>query len=580
MKLRKRPTRNYNLPNEEILSSNEELQSTNEELETAKEELQSTNEELTTLNEELQNRNQELGVANSDLLNLLASVNVPILMLGVDLRIRHFTAAAEKLLNLIPTDVGRSINDIKTNLAMDDLGENISGAIQNLSARESEMQDLQGRWYAMRIRPYITSDGKIDGVVITWFDITSLKAAQEGTAKALGEVEGRYRALFERNLAGVFRVTVSGRFLECNSAFARVFRYESPAEILRLTAGEVFCSGESMQSMGARLKEARGPVNFQLHMCRKDGGQIWILMNAVLVEGGGTPEPEIEGIVLDISEHRQAEESLRQLSTQLTSLQDAERKRISRELHDVTGSGLTALIANLALVKKASEKLDAKARKALIESLQLARQCSQEIRTVSYLLHPPLLDEMGLASALRWYVDGFSERSQVRVNVALPSDLGRLPPEVEASIFQIVQESLTNIHRHSGSATASIELTQAGEEITLEVADQGKGIPAPTAKTDHEPGKARAGVGIPSMRERVRQLGGKFEIISGVQGTTVRAVFSLDRAEEAASPVPEVARREEKQESTSAPNRLEAGGASQEVASREEESDSTAESSS
>ncbi len=157
--------------NEEIQSSNEELQSINEELETAKEELQSTNEELTTVNEELQNRNDELSQVNNDLSNLLASVNIPIIMLGNDLRIRRFTPVAEKVMNLIPGDIGRPMTDIKSNLKMQDLRQVVSHVIDSLEIRDMEVEDNNGRWYAMRIRPYRTMDNKIDGVVIVLLDL-------------------------------------------------------------------------------------------------------------------------------------------------------------------------------------------------------------------------------------------------------------------------------------------------------------------------------------------------------------------------------------------------------------------------
>jgi two-component system, chemotaxis family, CheB/CheR fusion protein len=152
--------------NEEIHSSNEELQSINEELETAKEELQSTNEELMTVNEELQNRNDELTQLNNDLNNLLSSVNIAIVMLGNDLRVRRFTPMAERVMNLIPADVGRRITDIKPNLRIPDLKRSISRVIDSLQIQEFEVEDTNGRWYSMRIRPYRTFDNKIDGVII------------------------------------------------------------------------------------------------------------------------------------------------------------------------------------------------------------------------------------------------------------------------------------------------------------------------------------------------------------------------------------------------------------------------------
>jgi two-component system CheB/CheR fusion protein len=165
--------------NEEIQSSNEELQSTNEELETAKEELQSTNEELTTVNEELENRNIELGRVNSDLSNLISSVQIPIIMVGNDLHIRRYTPMIEKVLNVIHTDIGRKITDIKANFDIPDLEQLLLDVIETLGAEEREIQHNKGHWYSMRIRPYKTADNKIDGVVISFVDIDIAKRSEE-----------------------------------------------------------------------------------------------------------------------------------------------------------------------------------------------------------------------------------------------------------------------------------------------------------------------------------------------------------------------------------------------------------------
>jgi two-component system CheB/CheR fusion protein len=163
--------------NEEIQSSNEELQSTNEELETAKEELQSTNEELTTLNEELQTRNTELGQAINDLTNLLASINIPILMLAEDLTIRRYTPMAERVFNLIPSDLGRRLSDLNRSILIPELDKTVSSVIANLTPIERDVQDRDGHWYSLRVRPYRTRENKIEGVVILLLDIDQLKRA-------------------------------------------------------------------------------------------------------------------------------------------------------------------------------------------------------------------------------------------------------------------------------------------------------------------------------------------------------------------------------------------------------------------
>jgi two-component system CheB/CheR fusion protein len=165
--------------NEEIQSSNEELQSTNEELQTAKEELQSANEELTTINEELQTRNMELNEANDDLSNLLSNVTIPVVMLGQDLRIRRFTPMAERLFNLIPGDVGRPFSDINPNVGVEELPKVVGEVLDSLTPRDLHVQDRRGNWYLVRVRPYRTSDKKIDGVVIALFELDELKRSVE-----------------------------------------------------------------------------------------------------------------------------------------------------------------------------------------------------------------------------------------------------------------------------------------------------------------------------------------------------------------------------------------------------------------
>ena len=220
------------------------------------------------------------------------------------------------------------------------------------------------------------------------------------------------------------------------------------------------------------------------------------------------------------------EESLTQLSSWLLESQESERKRISGDLHDATGATLTALIAKLGLTLKSNPPPDKKVREALHECLKLARQCAKEVRTVSYLLRPPMLDETGLPAALRWYVEGFSKRSGVRVDLELPPDLRRLDKNVETALFRIVQESLTNIHLHSGSPSARIRLSLKDSQVNLEVSDDGKGMGFETLETDKESaGQSKPGVGILSMRERASQVGGNLEIKSGENGTTVLAIL-------------------------------------------------------
>jgi signal transduction histidine kinase len=218
--------------------------------------------------------------------------------------------------------------------------------------------------------------------------------------------------------------------------------------------------------------------------------------------------------------------NLRELSARLMQLQDDERRRIARELHDSVGQTLAALGMNLSLVRNDVERLSS-VISALNDSENLVREMSSEVRTISHLLHPPLLDEAGLCSALRWYVDGFAQRSGIKVDLDLPEDFGRLPAELETAIFRVIQESLTNIHRHSGSPLATIQLRQR-DQVFVEIADKGKGIPA--EKLQEMATSGTPGVGIRGMRERLRQLGGTLDIESGRSGTVVAVRLPLDAA--------------------------------------------------
>jgi signal transduction histidine kinase len=215
-----------------------------------------------------------------------------------------------------------------------------------------------------------------------------------------------------------------------------------------------------------------------------------------------------------------ANHNLRELSARLLQLQDDERRRIARELHDSVGQMLAALTMNLSAVRVDIERL-ANTALALNDSENLVQEMSTEVRTISHLLHPPLLDEAGLASALRWYVEGFGQRSKINVELDLPKDFPRLPRELETAIFRVVQECLTNVHRHSGSPTAKIHLRARDGEVLVEVEDKGKGIP-PEKRLEIASNGA-PGVGVSGMRERLRQLGGTLEITSNGSGTAVVA---------------------------------------------------------
>jgi signal transduction histidine kinase len=220
-----------------------------------------------------------------------------------------------------------------------------------------------------------------------------------------------------------------------------------------------------------------------------------------------------------------ANQSLRELSGRLQQMRDEERRQIARELHDSVGQLLAALSMNIGVVQLQADRLDSIGARAVSENAAVVDQISREIRTISHLLHPPLLDVAGLASALRWYVDGFSERSGIKVNLDIPAEFGRLSDEMEIAIFRMIQECLTNIHRHSGGASAAIHVHEEDHGVFVEVQDHGKGISVD--KQLELSSSGRTGVGFRGMRERLGQLSGTLEIRSNGAGTTVRATLPL-----------------------------------------------------
>ena len=270
------------------------------------------------------------------------------------------------------------------------------------------------------------------------------------------------------------------------------------------------------------------------------GGEFSYIENPILTKSGehrligrrNTLLRDEEGRVIgtlssgeDITERKRAEDELRKLSGELLRLQDEERRRISRDLHDSTGQNLVALATMLSQLRAAIPAAKRKSRALLSDCLALADQCIREVRTLSFSLHPPLLDQGGIDDAIRDYVDGFAKRSGIQIELELSRSVGRMSRDIELALFRVVQEGLTNIQRHSGSQRAKIRLYR-NSYLTLEISDTGRGASVGVPRGKDEP-RFKAGVGIASMQERVKLIGGQLEIDSTNQGTTVRVTIPL-----------------------------------------------------
>ncbi len=363
---------------------------------------------------------------------------------------------------------------------------------------------------------------------IVFADITERKQAEQ----RLEEAERKYHSIFENAMEGIFQVREDGSMLTANPAMARIMGYRTTEKFMEDVSSleqHLYIEPKHPSGFIPLLRQQGAISEFEAQMRRKDGTLIWVMGSAYAVRDDEGKVLYYEGTLRDVTEHKKAEEVLRRLSSQLLHAQDDERRRIARELHDSTGQYLSALSMNLSWMNQPSCALDSKVRSVVRESIDLVKRALSEIRNFSYLLHPPVLDEYGLCAALRWYVHGFSQRSGISVDLNAPVDLPRLPRQAETALFRVVQECLTNVHRHSGSSRAKIFLRQEAGSLLLEVSDEGHGISS--GSNGQGEGDERIGVGIAGIRERVRELGGRLEIESNSRGTMVRVRLPLELKE-------------------------------------------------
>jgi two-component system, chemotaxis family, CheB/CheR fusion protein len=503
--------------NEEVLSSNEELQSANEELETAKEELQSANEELVTVNEQLQNSNVELAALSDDLSNLLAGVSFPIVMLDNDRRIRRFTPLAAKLLNLLPADLGRPIGNIRPDIDIPNLERLIGEVIDTMSVKEQDVQDIDGRWHSLRIRPYKTTENRIEGVVMVFIDIDPLKRSQEELRQEHDFVAG----VLDTVPALVTVVDREQRIVGFNRTCQELTGY-SLEEARSRRPCEFLASPEEAEQVRAdyrRILDGRAIGMKEYHWSVKSGGRrlIWWSSSVLRDEAGAVKYAILSG--MDITARRaadqalrdseaalrQSEERLRVLAAGLLKMQEAERRRLARDIHDDLSQRAVAWAWEASAMAKAGPLAAEDFRVKMNSLVERATQMCSDLEGIARELHPATIEKLGLVPALESLVSEVSGRNRIKIRFTHEELPAAISHETSLALYRVAQEALRNVIRHSGASRAHVNLAAVEGGISLSISDSGRGFHAEQVQRGR-------GLGLISMEERVRILGGAFSL--------------------------------------------------------------------
>ncbi|MEN9937311.1 MAG: hypothetical protein RLZZ387_3890 [Chloroflexota bacterium] len=551
--------------NEELVATNEELQSANEELQTSKEEIQSINEELKTVNAELHRKITELDRVNADLANLFTSTQIPAIFLHADGRIARFTPAATELFRLLPVDVGRPITDIASRFHDGDLLALVDGVLESLQPHEETIHRVEPQaWWIMRIRPYRTLANVIDGVVVTFTDITGLTKASAERECLMAETQAA-RIYAEQIVATVVEPLLvldeDLRVQLANPAYYQQFATtvaETEGRTFYYLGGGIWDLPELHVQLDALREQQRDVVDLEITQVIPSRGmrtlRLWarpiahrvgdtrrillaitditeLTRAATLLQAdrdalerrvdertrelaavNATLEAEVAG-------HRRSEQQRQQLIQHLVTAQEEERRRVARELHDQLGQDVAGLILGLKALQD-QVAIHAPAHERVRQLQSLAVQIGQEVRTLAVRLRPAVLDDLGLSVALANYVEQWSARAAVAADLHTTGLEGpRLPLAVESTLYRLVQETLTNILKYAQASGVSLIIERTPVEVRLIVEDDGVGFDVAAVRAGAQ---AEQRLGLVGMEERVTQLGGTLTIESTPgHGTTV-----------------------------------------------------------
>jgi PAS domain S-box-containing protein len=372
------------------------------------------------------------------------------------------------------------------------------------------------KWYVIGAVSLIVVQTGLIGALLV--ERRRLRRAEEGRLQ--------FAAIVESSSDAIIGTSLDGRILSWNLGGELIYGYTA-AEMLGRDIS-VIVPPDRIEEISENLRRlgCGGYIeNFETVRLKKDGTRIDVSLSASPIKDMAGRVIAVATIARDITERKRSEQELHRLTARLLNLQDEERRRLALELHDVTAQNLFAINMNLSRLQRGRME-PSEVREILAESRKLGHQSLQEIRTLSYLLHPPMLDQAGLVDALKWYVGGFIKRSGISVEVLTIDEIGRLPAEIEIALFRIVQESLTNIRRHSGSSSATIRLEKDKDQIILQIRDRGRGAPSNISLTEPD-GAESLGVGLPGMRQRLHQVGGSLLIESSDRGVVVTAIVPI-----------------------------------------------------